>query len=74
MWLKIAMEVRVDDPLAVSAYLLGPAPSPELALPPPAPINEQAAQVIRESLHELMTANTEHTGIALESLRVSVAD
>jgi len=74
MWLKVVMEVRVDDPVAVGAYLLGPAPSTDgLALPPPAPIEEQAAQVLRETIHEHLTSTTEHTGIAVESLRVSLA-
>lgn len=57
----------------MAALLLGPAPaSRTLASPVALPLDQQVAQLVRDSLYEHFGAATEHTGNVLEQLRITL--
>lgn len=73
MRLHLTLDVQAADPVAVAAFLLGPAPSSHtLALPVALPLEQQIAQVVRESVTEHFATAREHTGIVLDQIRVTL--
>lgn len=74
--LQVTIDVRVDDPIAAAAYLLGPVESDGsvLALPVPQAVEEQVLQIVRDGISERLHADTVHTGVALEHLTARVIE
>lgn len=70
---SIELVVRVDDPVATAAYLLGPDPehTDALSLPPPAPLDAQVLAVVQESILDRLHSDEVHTGLATTNARMS---
>jgi len=70
---SIELVMRVDDPIATAAFLLGPDPEHTawLSLPPPAPLDAQVRSIVRETILDRLRSDAMHTGLVAESVRVS---
>lgn len=70
---SIDLVMRVDDPIATAAYLLGPDPehTASLSLPPPAPVDAQVLSIVRETILDRLRTDAVHTGLVAESVRMS---